>query len=38
MDKAGIRVAQYLTELPDQDVLRKRLHLAIRTAKQMAQE
>lgn len=38
MDKAGIRVAEYLTELPDQTVLRKRLHLAIQTAKQLAQE
>lgn len=38
MDKAGIRVAEYLTELPDQTILRKRLHLAIQTAKQLAQE
>ena len=31
LDKGGIRVAAYLTELPSQDVLRKKLHEAIRS-------
>ena len=26
LDKGGIRVAAYLTELPPQDILRKKLH------------
>lgn len=38
LDKAGIRVAEYLTQLPDQRVLRKRLHQAIATAKAMSGE
>jgi predicted nuclease of restriction endonuclease-like (RecB) superfamily len=32
LDKSGIRVAAYLTELPPQDVLRKKLHEAILSA------
>jgi predicted nuclease of restriction endonuclease-like (RecB) superfamily len=32
LDKGGIRVAAYLTELPSQDVLRKKLHEAILSA------
>ena len=33
LDKSGIRVAQYLTELPSPDVLHKRLHLALTNAR-----
>lgn len=29
LDRGGIRVAAYLTELPPQDILRKKLHEAI---------
>lgn len=32
--RSGIRVAQYLTELPSQDVLRERLHRMVRTARE----
>ena len=33
MDKPGIHVAQYLTELPPRDILEKKLKLAIQLAK-----
>jgi len=34
LDKSGIRVAQYLTELPARGLLEKKLHEAIRLARQ----
>jgi predicted nuclease of restriction endonuclease-like (RecB) superfamily len=34
LDKSGIHVAEYLTELPSRDVLAKRLHLAAARAQQ----
>jgi hypothetical protein len=34
MDQRGIRVAEYLTELPPRAVLEKKLHEAIRLARQ----
>jgi predicted nuclease of restriction endonuclease-like (RecB) superfamily len=34
MRRSGIRVAQYLTELPSQDVLRERLHRLVQTARE----
>lgn len=34
LDAAGIRVAQYLTELPPQEVLERKLHDAIRLARE----
>jgi len=37
LDKSGIRVAEYLTQLPAQQVLRKRLHQAIATAKALGE-
>lgn len=33
LEKSGIHVAQYLTDLPSRDVLRKRFHQAISTAR-----
>lgn len=36
LGRSGIRVAEYLTQLPEQGVLRKRLHQAISTAKALA--
>ena len=33
LEQSGIRVAEYLTELPSRDVLEKRLHQAMQTAK-----
>jgi predicted nuclease of restriction endonuclease-like (RecB) superfamily len=33
LDKSGIRVAAYMTELPPQDLLRKKLHAAMKTAR-----
>jgi predicted nuclease of restriction endonuclease-like (RecB) superfamily len=33
LDQSGIRVASYLTELPSQDLLRKKLHDAVRLAR-----
>jgi len=33
LSKSGIRVAAYLTELPSRDLLRKKLHEAVRTAR-----
>lgn len=35
LDKSGIRVAQYLTELPTRSALEKKLHQAIQTAKEL---
>ena len=32
--RSGIRVAQYLTELPPQEVLRERLHRLVQTARE----
>ena len=34
MDKSGIHVAEYITELPSKEVFEQRLHLAIEKAKQ----
>ncbi|MFN7093770.1 MAG: YhcG family protein [Burkholderiales bacterium] len=34
LDKSGIHVAQYLTELPPKDVLEARLHAVIKTARE----
>ncbi len=36
LGKKSIRVSKYLTELPPPDVLRKRLHLAIENARELA--
>jgi hypothetical protein len=33
LDKSGIRVASYLTELPPRQLLKKKLHAAIQTAR-----
>jgi len=33
LDKSGIRVAAYMTELPSQDLLRKKLHAAMKKAR-----
>ena len=33
MEKSGIRVAQYLTQLPPREVLEKKLHQAIQNAR-----
>jgi predicted nuclease of restriction endonuclease-like (RecB) superfamily len=33
LDKAGIKVAEYLTELPDKRLLRQKLHLAVEISK-----
>ena len=35
LDKSGIRVAQYLTELPSKEVLLRQLHKSIEAAKEM---
>ncbi len=34
LDKSGIRVARYLTQLPPREILEKKLHEAIRLARQ----
>jgi len=34
LEKSGIRVAEYLTELPPREMLERKLHQAIRTAKE----
>ena len=34
LDAAGIRVAEYLTELPPQEMLQRKLHDAIRLARE----
>jgi hypothetical protein len=34
LDKSGIRVAQYLTELPPREVLEKALHESVRRARE----
>jgi hypothetical protein len=34
MDRSGIRVAQYLTELPPRELLEKTLHESIRRARE----
>jgi hypothetical protein len=34
LDKAGIKVAEYLTELPDKKLLQEKLHKAIEISKQ----
>jgi hypothetical protein len=33
LDKAGIKVAEYLTELPDVKLLREKLHQAVEVSK-----
>ncbi len=33
LDRSGIRVAAYMTELPPRDLLEQKLHQAIRTAR-----
>ena len=33
LDASGIHVAEYLTELPPKDLLKKKLHAAIKSAK-----
>jgi len=37
LDKAGVRVAKYLTELPPRQVLQRQLHKAVEHAKQSAE-
>lgn len=37
LDKAGVRVAKYLTELPPRQVLQRQLHQAVQHAKQTAE-
>jgi predicted nuclease of restriction endonuclease-like (RecB) superfamily len=37
LDKAGVRVAKYLTELPPRQVLQRQLHQAVQHAKQSAE-
>ncbi len=38
LDKSGIRVAAYMTELPPQDLLRKKLHTAMKKARAQLEE
>lgn len=38
LDRSGIRVAEYLTELPPREMLKKRLHEAIRLARQRLEQ
>ena len=38
LDKSGIRVAQYLTELPSKEVLLRQLHKSLAAAKELSTE